>query len=173
MLGPVRSLLMALLLSAIALGTPTLAGTESWSTFFRDLLSLPDYEAIIEEESQLSKILDKKDKVILARLNAKNLIIDQLAARKISFLEATACFLFLKNENDEILEIIDPFMREQPPEVSCALNLIQWAKPDSRLPNDMQEEFAQFQIMVNKIATENKDLVLPLPPAKILANIIF
>ena len=53
MFGSIRSVLMTVLLSAIALVTPTLAGTESWSTFFRDLLELPNYEAIIEEEMQV------------------------------------------------------------------------------------------------------------------------
>jgi len=164
---------MTVLLSAIALVTPTLAGTESWSTFFRDLLELPNYEAIIEEEMQVTINLNKRGKAIWDELNGKNFIVDQLAARKISFLEATACFLFLKNENDELPDYNDPSIMEQPAEICCAYNLIKWAKTGSRLPEDMQEEFEQFQRMVNKLASENKDLVLPLPPAKILSNIMF
>lgn len=71
MFSSARSIIATLILSTIVVGTPPLAGSESWADFFRDLFSIADYESMIEDENKLTDKLNRKDVVILGRLAAK------------------------------------------------------------------------------------------------------
>ena len=69
MFSSARSIIATLVLSTIVVGTPPLAGSESWADFFRDLFSIADYESMIEDENKLTDQLNRKDAVILGRIN--------------------------------------------------------------------------------------------------------
>ena len=84
MFSSARSIIATLVLSTIVVGTPPLAGSESWADFFRDLFSIADYESMIEDENKITDQLNRKDAVILGRLNSKNKVIDALEEGKIS-----------------------------------------------------------------------------------------
>ena len=98
MFSSARSIIATLILSTIVVGTPPLAGSESWADFFRDLFSIADYESMIEDENKLTDKLNRKDAVILNRLAAKNKVIDALAEKKSPFYKHLLVFISSKNK---------------------------------------------------------------------------
>lgn len=172
MFSSARSIIATLILSTIVVGTPPLAGSESWSDFFRDLFSIADYESIIEDECKLTEQLNRKDQLILGRLAAKNMIIERLSEKKISFFQAAACFHFIQKESNDLIELSDRNFKHLPKETQSAINLLQWTRPNSSLIESQKENYEQFKFEVEKAECGGIAIDLPHPPPDLLANLM-
>lgn len=172
MFSSARSIIATLILSTIVVGTPPLAGSESWADFFRDLFSIADYESLIEDENKLADKLNRKDVVILNRLAAKNKVIDALAEKKITFPQAAACFHFIQKETNDLLEIHDKNFKHLPKETQCSINLLHWAKQGLSLSVAQLEDYENFKFTVEYAECEGSAVDLPLPPAYLIADFI-
>lgn len=172
MFTSVRSIIATLILSTIVVGTPPFAGSASWTDFFRDLFSMPDYEAMVEDENKLADKLNRKDALILGRLAAKNKVIDVLVEGKITFPQAAACFYFIQKETNDILEIHDKNFKHLPHETQCSINLLSWAKPASGFTVAQSLEHENFKFVVECAECEGTSIQLPLPPAFLVADLM-
>lgn len=170
MFSSARSIIATLILSTIVVGTPPLAGSESWADFFRDLFSIADYESMIEDENKLNDKLNRKDVVILGRLAAKNKVIDALAEKKISFTQAAACFYFIHKETNDLLEINNNNTMHLPREIQSSINLLQWAKPNLLLQGAQLEDYENFKLTVEIAECEGGPFSLPLPPVFLITD---
>lgn len=173
MFSNARSLIAAIFLSSVAVGTPTIAGTENWFTFFRELFSLSDYETMLEDQVKLREDLDRKDGSILNRLKAKKKTIDALIARQITFIEAAACFNHFKNADPAYPESIDPAIRNLPEELQSCVNLCQWIKGCKEPSICDSSDFKSFCDMVAEKIVKNENISLPLPPVNLIADSIY
>lgn len=163
MFSSARSIIATLILSTIVVGTPPLAGSESWADFFRDLFSIADYESMIEDENKLTDKLNRKDVVILGRLAAKTKS-SMPWQKKISFTQAAACFYFIHKETNDLLEINNNHTMHLPREIKCSINLLQWAKPNLLLQGAQLEDYENFKLTVEIAECEGGPFSLPLPP---------
>lgn len=169
MFSSARSITAMLILSTIIVGTPPLAGSESWSDFFRDLFGIADYEAMIRDETILTDRLNRKDLVILGKLAAKNKVIDALAQKKISFPEAAACFYFIQKENTDVIEIFDRNLKHLPKQTQSSINLLQWTNPT--LIKTQVEEYESFKLAVENAECEGCSIALPTPPPHLTVDL--
>ena len=170
MFSSARSIIATLILSTIVVGTPPLAGSESWADFFRDLFSIADYESMIEDENKLTDKLNRKDAVILNRLAAKNKVIDALAEKKITFLQASACFHFIQKQTNDLLEIHDKNFKNLPNETQCSINLLHWAKQSISLQGAQLDDYENFKFTVENAECEGSAVDLPLPPVFLITD---
>jgi hypothetical protein len=170
MFSSARSIIATLVLSTIVVGTPPLAGSESWADFFRDLFSIADYESMIEDENKLTDQLNRKDAIILGRLNSKNKVIDALQEGKISFSQAAACFYFIQKETNDLLEISDKNFKHLPKETQSAINLLQWAKSSIKMSDAQQQDYEKFRVLVENSECEGSAVSLPLPPVFLITE---
>ncbi len=159
-----------MILSTIVIGTPPLAGSESWADFFRDLFSIADYESMIEDENKLTDQLNRKDVVILGRLSAKNIVVDALEEGKISFSQAAACFYFIQKETNDLLEISDKNFKHLPKETQSAINLLQWAKSSIKMTDVQLQDYENFRLLVEQSECEGSAVSLPLPPVFLITE---
>lgn len=173
MFSNARSLIAAIFLSSVAVGTPTIAGTENWFTFFRELFSLSDYESMLEDQVKLREDLDRKDSSILNRLNAKRKTIDALLAREITLIEAASCFFHFRNIDPSFPESIDPAIRSLPEELQSCVNLCLWIKGTKESVLCDSPEFKTFSAMVQEKVDKKENIQLPLPPVNLIANSIY
>lgn len=171
MFSSARSIIATLILSTIVVGTPPLAGSESWADFFRDLFSIADYESMIEDENKLTDQLNRKDVVILGRLSAKNKVVDALEEGKISFSQAAACFYFIQKETNSLLEISDKNFKHLPKETQSAINLLQWAKSSIKMTDIQLQDYENFRLLVEHSECEGNAVSLPLPPVFLITEL--
>ena len=164
-----KSITATLILIIVLVGTPPISGSENWSDFFRILFSIPDYEAIIQDELNLSDRLDRKDLVVLGKLAAKTKVIDALAKKKISFPEAAACFYFIQKDNSDLVSISDKNFRLLPKQTQSSINLLRWANPS--LINCQLGEFESFKLAVENAECEGSEMILPMPPLYLTAEL--
>jgi len=170
MFSSARSIIATLVLSTIVVGTPPLAGSESWADFFRDLFSIADYESMIDDENKLTDQLNRKDVIILGRLSAKNKVIDALEEGKISFSQAAACFYFIQKETNDLLEISDKNFKHLPKETQSAINLLQWAKSSIKMSDAQEQDYEKFRVLVENSECEGSAVSLPLPPVFLITD---
>ncbi len=170
MFSSARSIIATLILSTIVVGTPPLAGSESWADFFRDLFSIADYESMIDDENKLTDQLNRKDVIILGRLSAKNKVIDALQEGKISFSQAAACFYFIQKETNDILEIHDKNFKHLPKETQSAINLLHWAKSSIKMSDVQLQDYENFKFLVENAECEGSAVDLPLPPVFLITD---
>jgi hypothetical protein len=170
MFSSARSIIATLILSTIVIGTPPLAGSESWAEFFRELFSIADYESMIDDENKLTDQLNRKDAVILGRLSAKNKVIDALEEGKISFSQAAACFFFIQKETNDLIEISDKNFKHLPRETQSAINLLQWAKSSIKMSDAQLQDYESFRLLVEHSECEGSAVSLPMPPVFLITD---
>jgi len=151
-------------------GTPPLAGSESWADFFRDLFSIVDYESMIEDGNKLTDQLNRKDVVILGQLSAKNKVLEALEDGKISFSQAAACFYFIQKETSDLLEISDKKFKHLPKETQSAIKLLQWSKSSIKMSDVQLQDYENFKFLVENAECEGSAVSLPLPPVFLITE---
>lgn len=169
MFSSARPIIGMLILLTIIVGTPPLAGSENWSHFFRDLLGIADYEAMIRDETILTEQLNRKDLVILGKLAAKNKVIDALAQKKISFPEAAACFYFIQKESTDFVELFDKNFKHLPKQTQSSINLLLWTNPT--LIKTQAQEYESFKFTVENAECEGCSIALPMPPPHLTVDL--
>ena len=96
---------LALLLLAI--------GTAHVATLFQISQRSSGEERLLSEEERRSQILEQGRRDLLARMESRRRIVHALAAGKMSFLEAAACF---RDLNEGVPELIEDVLRQRYPE---------------------------------------------------------
>lgn len=173
MFSNTRSLIAALFLSSVAVGTPTMAGTENWFTFFRELFSLSDYETILEDQKKIHDDLERKDMVILSRLETKKKTLEALICNEITHLEAAACFHHCRMPESYLPNSVEPGLESLSSELQSCINLVQWVKGSGDECQILDPAFEQFCQFVKSKMDRKEAVTLPLPPVHLIAESLY
>ncbi|NBR06991.1 MAG: hypothetical protein EBT92_14675 [Planctomycetes bacterium] len=117
--------------------------------------------------------LTAHDNVVVQRLGIKSMVFNAFRNREISIYEAASCFNAINMEGKKFGEAMAPGHENYPGYIRACLGLLFWLDDPALKGNDFEVVIDDFRNVVNIAKNGGYEIMLPHPPAKLLADFLY
>jgi len=140
---------------------------------FYHLINSNEHQTQMDRYKAAFDDMNDRDQILMQTLHLKNQVYNAFIQHEISIYEAASCFQTVIFSRNGIKEIIPHNHENYSPNIRACLGFLLWLKDSEFKGADFEIVINDFRNIVNIAKTEGYEIMLPRPPAKLLAEYLY